>query len=322
MALFPDAEFRPVTRYAPGGPNHVVSSGQHRLVFHTAVTQARSLFDFFNTPKNAVAHFFVAEDGSVEQYIDTDFESSADLDGDHDIISVESWDDKRIRNWTPAQVEACAKLAAWCHKVHDIPLARLPSSRPGLKGVGWHRLGIPPAPNGAFTEPAGQLLGGRVDGGETWTLSPGKKCPGDPKIKGVVDAIIPRAIEIANGDDMSAADVKAINDHTDDRINHVIDVINARAASQRQLIKDRLAGLRKAVDRSASPAEIKQLLDKLAKTIDDDDDRTPGRAAPASMSSGGAARTAVVSDVGVPLDEPTEGEGAEPRPAGARGAVT
>jgi hypothetical protein len=121
---------------------------------------------------------------------------------------------------------------------------------------------------------------------------------------------------------MSAADVKAINDHTDDRINHVIDVINARAASQRQLIKDRLAGLRKAVDRSASPAEIKQLLDKLAKSIDDDDDRTPGRAGPASMSSGGAARTAVVGDVGGPLDEPTEGEGAEPRPAGARGSVT
>jgi N-acetylmuramoyl-L-alanine amidase len=277
VALYPDAVFRPVTRYAPGGEQHVVSSGQNRLVFHTAVTREQSLFDFFNTPGNAVAHFFVAEDGSVEQYIDTAFQSSADLEGDHDIISVESWDDHRVRDWTPEQVEACAKLAAWCNKVHDIPLEQLPSSRPGLSGVGWHRLGIPPSPTGSFTEPAGQLLGGQVAGGETWTLSPGKLCPGDPKIRGVVDAIIPRAIEIANGDDMSAEDVKAINDHTDAAIKRVIEVINARAASERQALKDRVGGLRKAVERNASEHEVKELLDKLAQTIEDHESGRPGR---------------------------------------------
>ena len=328
MPRYPGAVLRPVTRYAPGGTNHVVSSGQRRLVFHTAVTNEQSLFHFFNTPGNAVAHFFVAEDGSAEQYIDTNFRSSADLEGDHDIISVESWDGRRIRGWTPAQAEACAKLAAWCNKVHDIPLVRLPSSRSGLRGVGWHRLGISPAEGGAFPEPAGHLLGGRVPGGETWTKTPGKLCPGVPKIRGVVGAIIPRAIEIANGDDMSAADVKAINKHTDEAIKRVIDVINARAARQRHLTKERLAGLRKAVDRNASQAEVKQLLDRLAESIEDagdepdltgDDVRSDVPTSPAEGSPTEAVPTSLFNDVGVLLDEPTEGEGAEPPPPSGSG---
>jgi len=278
LALYPDAEFRPIPRYAPGGANNVVSSGQHRLIFHTAVTFSQSLFDLFNTPGRAVAHFFVAEDGSVEQYIDTKFQSSADLDGDHDIISVESWDDHRIRDWTADQVEASAKLAAWSHKVHGIPLVRLPSSRQGLKGVGWHRLGIPPAKGHSFPEPAGKLLGGRVDGGETWTRSPSKLCPGDPKIKGVVNDIIPRAIEIANGDDMSQADVKAINAHTDDAVKRVIEAMNERAARERKLLNSRLARLRTALEQNASRTEVKQLLDMLAETLQHEvgPDRTDG----------------------------------------------
>lgn len=212
MARYHAAKWRPIPRYAAGGSVHVPMDAPRRLVYHTAVSNATSLFDLFNIDGEPVAHFYIAEDGSVEQYVDTNVRASAELDGNHDCIGVESWDGATGFHgtdgpaWNDAQVEAAAQLAAWVNKTHGIPLRRLLTSRPGSTGVGWHRLGI----DGDFPQPAGQLLGGRVSGGETWTTSPGKICPGDSKIRGVVDEIIPRAIEIQQGDDMSAADVQAI----------------------------------------------------------------------------------------------------------------
>lgn len=203
---YPPAIWKPVTRYDVGGANHVPMTSPRRLVYHTAVSGSDSLFGLFNTPGNPVAHFYIREDGTVEQYVDTNVRASAVLDGNPDCITVESWDNAGIRDWTAAQVESCAQLAAWCNEKHGIPLTRLPSSKPGTTGVGWHRLGI----DGNFPQPPGRLLGGRVPGGEEWSTSVGKECPGDPKIHGVVDKILPRAIEIANGDDMSAQDVDAI----------------------------------------------------------------------------------------------------------------
>ena len=275
MAIYPAAVFTPVERYLPEQPQNRLLTGHRRLVYHTAWYDKPSMFSYFNTPGNATPHFYIAEDGSVEQYIDTKFESSADLDGDHDIISVESWDNFQIRRWTDDQVESCARLAAWCHKVHDIPLKQLPNSRPGKRGIGWHRLGIPPAKGGAFPEPPGQLLGGVVEGGEIWTEHAGKTCPGDPKIRGIVNDIIPRAIEIANGDDMSKEDVKAINEHTDEGVRRIIEVINKRAAQQRAFLVRRLGALREAVNRNASQDEMQELLDKLEASLEEDD--KPGR---------------------------------------------
>jgi N-acetylmuramoyl-L-alanine amidase-like protein len=197
MARYPRAIWKPVERYKPGGSSHQAMPNPGRLCYHTAVTSGDSLFALFNTPGNAVAHFYVREDGRCEQYVDTRAQASANLEGNHDTISVESWDDGgRRRTWTSAQAEACAELAAWANKVHRIPLKRLPSSRRGTQGVGWHRLGI----DGNFPQRPGELLGGRVPGGEHWSTSFGKVCPFDGKILGIVNDILPRARRIAEGD--------------------------------------------------------------------------------------------------------------------------
>jgi len=94
----------------------------------------------------------------------------------------------------------------------------------------------------------------------------------------VVNDIIPRAIEIANGDDMSQADVKAINAHTDDAVKRVIEAMNERAARERKLLNSRLARLRTALEQNASRTEVKQLLDMLAETLQHEvgPDRTDG----------------------------------------------
>jgi hypothetical protein len=216
MARYQPAIWKPVDRYKPGGSNHTPMPNPGRLCFHTAVSSGDSLFGLFNTPGNAVAHFYIRQDGKVEQYVDTDTRASANLDGNADTISVESWDGGApggvVPDWTPAQVEAAAKLAAWVHDTHNIPLDPC-DAHPGSRGVTWHRKGI----DGNF--PAG-LLSGRKTGDEHWSNATGKICPGDKKIHGMVDKIIPRAKAILiQGDDMQQSDdLTPVDDTQDDTV--------------------------------------------------------------------------------------------------------
>lgn len=231
MPKYPGATWRPVTRYQ-SGPLRIPITPR-RFVHHTAVSAATSMHDFFDQDGQATPHFYVNAQGKVEQYIDTDYRATACLDGNDDCIAIESWDGGPSAfkggaspAWTDAQVEACAQLVAWCHKTHRIPIVRLVSSVPGTRGVGWHRQGI----DGDFGHPPGTLLGGRVDGGEHWSESVGKVCPGDEKIRGVVDLIIPRAKQIAAGDDMSAQDVQEIKDLVRSEADRVVKILRSQGA--------------------------------------------------------------------------------------------
>jgi len=199
MARFRKAVWRPVTRFLPGGSSHSTMGAPARLVYHTAVTTSSSLHASMQGG-NATSHFFVAEDGTIEQYVDTGVRATAHTSpGNDDCITVETWDGLSPTDtadpgpaWTPGQVDSLARLAAWCNRVHGIPLVRLPSSFPGTRGIGWHRLGI----DGNFP---GGLLAGRVAGGEHWSSSFGKLCPTETRIKQVVDDVIPLARRLATG---------------------------------------------------------------------------------------------------------------------------
>jgi hypothetical protein len=68
-----------------------------------------------------------------------------------------------------------------------------PDSRPGSRGIAYHRQGC----DGDF-EPFD--FGGRVVGGELWTISYGKVCPGDNRIHQLINLIIPRARVLAGLD--------------------------------------------------------------------------------------------------------------------------
>src|SRR5690349_9019190 len=93
MARYPGATWRPVTRYAPGGSSHRSTFDARRLVLHTAVSNATpSMHSYFNVAGRATSHFYIGRDGEVEQYIDTEYGSSAVLEGNHDCITVETWD--------------------------------------------------------------------------------------------------------------------------------------------------------------------------------------------------------------------------------------
>ncbi|MGH3359641.1 MAG: peptidoglycan-binding domain-containing protein [Nocardioidaceae bacterium] len=190
MARIPGTTWKPVERYQQGGSVATPMTSHRRVILHTAVSDADSLYPLFAQPGQATSHTYVARDGRTEQYIDTSIQSTANLEGNADGISVESWDhyptgwahDADVPKWTAAQLNAIAEICAWAHKKYGIPLQKLPSSRPGTRGIGWHRQGIDPW---------------RESGGEVWSESTGKVCPGDRRVR-QVGKVIRLARKVAN----------------------------------------------------------------------------------------------------------------------------
>ena len=149
------------------------------------------------------AHFSVKADGTIMQSRDTRYQSAANLDGNPRVIAIENEDHgprfggtPRLPAWvplTPEQVDANARILAWAHQEHGIPLKLCPNSRANSRGLGYHRQGI----DGNF---AGYRFPGRVSGGERWTEHFGKVCPTDARIAQLPD-ILAAAQRLVNGDD-------------------------------------------------------------------------------------------------------------------------
>jgi len=202
-----------------------------RFVFHAAVSGSSSLFDFFNQPGNPTSHFYVRADGTIEQYVNTDYQAPAQLEGNHDCASVESqdmadgfpaWSGSDVPAWSVSQVAALARIAAWVASMHQIPLLTLPDSRNGRTGYGYHRLGVDPW---------------RVAGGELWSKSYGKVCPGNNRIA-QIPQVIARAQQIVGGDD----------DMTPDQAQTLANI--AWTVSQIKPQTDKLTAVQTAVDQT------------------------------------------------------------------------
>ena len=159
------------------------------------------------------AHFSTAADGTIHQSRDTKFKSAANLNGNHRVIAIENedrgpafgdWDindGHAVPALTNKQVEAIAKILAWAHKEHGVPLQLCPDSTPTSKGLAYHRQGID-GNFGPFKHP------GRVSGGEQWSESFGKVCPGDRRID-QLPAILKRARELVQGEEFDEVATKA-----------------------------------------------------------------------------------------------------------------
>ena len=181
MARCPFAVWRPMPYATSLMPNPV------RANLHTAVTNAASLFPYFATQSGGVhSHFYVRQDGTIEQYRDTAYRAAADLKGNPDTISIETWDGypltftsaATVIEWNPAQVEAITRLLAWILDEHPtIPrrLATTSKADSTSHGIGWHRLGVP----ATYTQLA---LNRSQTGGMLWSRKVGKTCPGDKRI--------------------------------------------------------------------------------------------------------------------------------------------
>jgi hypothetical protein len=120
-------------------------------------------------------------DGVVWQWQDLDRQADANLDGAHRCVSIETADNAPraaadILPWTPKQVASLVDLIAWLCVTFDVPPVLVQDSRPGRRGLAFHRQGVDPW---------------RVSGGERWSSARGKECPGPARIRQFTGEVIP-----------------------------------------------------------------------------------------------------------------------------------
>lgn len=182
--IYPGANYRPL---AVGQPGYL--SGHDLVLLHTMVGSLWGTDAYFRREgySGTESHFGVGPDGEVLQWVDLERRADANLYANDNAISIETadfgsgfgeWGGSNVPAWTTAQLEAIAQIVAWCCARWNIPCSLIPDSRPGRRGVGYHRQGIDPY---------------RAAGGEQWSTSTGKVCPGDRRV-----AQIPQVISRAN----------------------------------------------------------------------------------------------------------------------------
>lgn len=194
MARYPGALWKPISAdYRSTSP-----LTPDLLGLHTIVGSAAGTWSYFNTGsggRGVYSHFLVHgkwssadTDGEVWQCADTLYRAAANLNGNYRIISVETADNAPndpadIEPWTMAQEAAIVDLMVWAYRTHGIPLVLVPDSKPGRRGICYHKQGVDPF---------------RVAGGELWSTAYGKTCPTDARFSRI-PVLIARATAIVNG---------------------------------------------------------------------------------------------------------------------------
>lgn len=228
----------PGATYRPLGAQTQPQLSTHEVVcLHTAVGGLAGTDSYFRDQGfgGTESHFGVGGkwgpdaaaglDGVVYQWQDLDFTADANLEGNDRVISIETADNAPqlpadIEAWTPAQLDAIVALVAWLCRTYDIPPRLVPDTKPGTRGIGYHAQGT------AASLPAGW---------ERWSTTVGKPCPTSRRINQLISVVIPR-VQLAldqEEDDMSQADVDAINAHTDQVV--AVQVAAAQTEILRQL---------------------------------------------------------------------------------------
>jgi N-acetyl-anhydromuramyl-L-alanine amidase AmpD len=158
----------PFATWEPATKSHGGTMTGHLGVVAHVNESTGDIYNWCNNPGNQVSsHFQVMKDGSLLQYVDTDVASWCQSSGNYSYLSVET-EGYHTEAFTPAQVETFARLMAWAHQVHEIPLTL--ADVVGQRGLGWHG------------------MGGKSWGGHT-------SCPGEPR-KAQRAVILQRAAQL------------------------------------------------------------------------------------------------------------------------------
>jgi len=223
------------------------------------------------------AHFSVKANGTILQSRDTRYQSAANLHGNPRVIAIENedhggafgtWGGGNVPRLTDEQVEANGKILAWANAEHGIPLQLCPDSRPGSRGLAYHRQGI----DGNF---GGMRFPGRVSGGEVWTEHFGKVCPGDNRI-----AQLPDILAAARGGDSSEENDMQLTDDiyakkgkslTVRELFHQLDRFMANSAKRDQqlfrVVTQQTDEIDRAIDAGATQAELRRMLANLRRAV-------------------------------------------------------
>ena len=175
----------PTSNKYTGGMSTVVGVVLHIQEGTEAGTEA-----WQHNPQSKISsHFLAPKVGGVRQMVDTDDAAWCEVAGNRHWLSIEC-EGRAGDSLTPGQLDACAQILAWAHRVYGVPLkpteqwAALVVTAGGL---GWHGMG-------------GNAWGGHF------------RCPGTP-IVNQRPAIVARAAQLLEASvGLSADDEKKLAD--------------------------------------------------------------------------------------------------------------
>lgn len=185
MTRYPGAVWKPLG----ADQAHQPLITRHDIVcLHTMVGSLEGTYNYFKGQgyTGTESHFGTGPNGEVWEFTDLDRTADANLDGNWHVVSIENadsgtgypaWSGSNVPAFTDKQIDALVDLVAWLCDKYDIPAVLIENTLPGHRGVAYHRQGIDPW---------------RVSGGEKWSSSTGKVCPGDRRIEQLKDVILPR----------------------------------------------------------------------------------------------------------------------------------
>lgn len=177
MSRMPGATWRPIlVNYTRAGQQSVRGVVVHIMAGSLAGTDSW----FRNSRAQASAHFGTGKGGELYQWVDTADRAWAQAGGNRDWLSIEN-EGRGGDALTEAQLDRCAQILAWAHRLYGVPLQV--THNPSGRGLGYH------------------AMGGAAWGGHT-------SCPGD-RIVAQLDDIVARARH-------AAANPTASTDHQED----------------------------------------------------------------------------------------------------------
>lgn len=143
-------------------------------IAHSAAGKG-SLYGYWLTGSTLECHFWISEEGVIEQYMDTQVRADANYKANDFAISIETESSvSATERWNPKQAAALIKLTDWICKAHGIPRS-LTKTWDG-SGLGYHiQFGAP-----------GQ-----------WTPV-SKSCPGPARIGQFKAEIVPAVAKLGN----------------------------------------------------------------------------------------------------------------------------
>ena len=142
-----------------------------RMVIVHSQAGRGSLYNYWLSPssKGLECHFWVAEDGRIEQYIDTHVRADANGQANGYAISIETESSvQSTERWNPVQAAALLRLLDWICTTERIP-RNLSTTATGT-GISFHVQYGAPGP---------------------WTRAVGKICPGPARIAQLKAEILP-----------------------------------------------------------------------------------------------------------------------------------
>lgn len=135
MALYPGATWR-------NSPNHAGPLTRSiGVILHVeAGTEAGTCQVFSEASYQASAHFGIAKDGSIDQFVDTANVAWAQAAGNSSYFSIET-EGYPTEPLTEAQCQSFAKLYAWLKSQPNAAFGFTLAEAPGQPGLGWHGMG-------------------------------------------------------------------------------------------------------------------------------------------------------------------------------------